>query len=98
MATYLMLFSFTQQGIERIKEIGARIEAAKKVIQQKGGKVQTFYAILGSEYDTLFILTAPSEEKVAEMALAIGMLGNVRTQTHRLFSEEEVGNIVTALP
>jgi uncharacterized protein with GYD domain len=98
MPTYLMLFSFTQQGIERIKQLSARGEAAKNLIRQMGGEVQSYYLILGSEFDTLFILKAPNDEKVAEMALAIAKLGNVRTRTHRLFNEEELGKITSALP
>jgi uncharacterized protein with GYD domain len=97
MAAYLMQFTFTQQGIERIKQLSARGEAAKKMISQMGGEVQSYYMILGSEFDTLFILKAPNDEKVAEMALAIAKLGNVRTRTHRLFDEEELGKITSAL-
>jgi uncharacterized protein with GYD domain len=98
MATYLMLFSFTQQGIEKIKQLGTRVEDARKAIRQMGGELKTFYTIMGSKYDTLFILTAPNDEKVAQMALAIAKLGNVRTQTHRLFSEEEINKITASLP
>lgn len=98
MATYLMLFSFTQQGIEKIKQLSVRGEAAKKMISQMGGEVQAYYMVMGSEFDTLFILKAPNEEMVAEMALAIAKLGNVRTRTHRLFNEEELGKITSALP
>ncbi|HKT11544.1 MAG TPA: GYD domain-containing protein [Terriglobia bacterium] len=98
MATYLMLFSFTQQGIEKIKQLSVRGEAAKKMISQMGGEVQAYYMVMGGEFDTLFILKAPNEEKVAEMALAIAKLGNVRTRTHRLFNEEELGKITSALP
>lgn len=98
MATYLMLFSFTQQGIEKIKESPARVEAAKRTIHQMGGEVQAFYGILGSQYDTMFIVKAPNDEKIAEMVLAIAMLGNVRTQTHRLFSEDEFSRIISSLP
>ena len=98
MPTYLMLFSFTQQGIEKIKQLSARGEAAKKTIRQMGGEVQAYYMVMGSEFDTLFVLKAPNEEKVAEMALAIAKLGNVRTRTHRLFNEEELGKITSALP
>lgn len=98
MATYLMQFIFTQQGIEKIKQLSARGEAAKKMIRQMGGEVQAYFMILGSEFDTLFILTAPSDEKVAEMALAIATVGNVRTRTHRLFNEEELRKITSALP
>ena len=98
MATYLMLFSFTQQGIEKIKQLPARGEGAKKLIRQMGGEVQAYYLIMGSEFDTLFVLQAPNDEKVAEMALAIALVGNVRTQTHRLFNEEEFGRITSSLP
>jgi uncharacterized protein with GYD domain len=98
MATYLILFSFTPQGIEKIKDLPARVKAAKDTIQKLGGETRSFYAILGSEYDTMFIVNAPSEEKIAEMALAIAKLGNVRTRTHRLFNEEEAGKITAALP
>ncbi|HUZ48019.1 MAG TPA: GYD domain-containing protein [Terriglobia bacterium] len=98
MATYLMLFSFTQHGIEKVKQLGERVESARKTIRQMGGELKSFYLILGSEFDTLFILTAPSDEKVAEMALSIAKLGNVRTQTHRLFSEDEAKKITAALP
>lgn len=98
MAAYFMQFTFTQQGIEKIKQLSARGEAAKKMIAKMGGKVQAYYMILGSEFDTLFILTAPNDEKVAEMALAIAKLGNVRTRTHRLFNEEELARITSSLP
>ena len=98
MATYLMLFSFTQQGIEKVKQLGERVEAARKAIRQMGGEVKSFYLILGSQFDTMVILTAPSDEKVAEMALAVAKLGYVRTETHRLFSEEEAKKITAALP
>ncbi len=98
MAAYLMQFTFTQQGIEKIKQLSARGEAAKEMIGQMGGKVQAYYMILGSEFDTLFIMTAPNDEKAAEMALAIAKLGNVRTRTLRLFNEEELSRITSSLP
>jgi uncharacterized protein with GYD domain len=98
MATYLMQFSFTQQGIETVKDLLARAEAAKNVIRQAGGEVQAYYALLGSQYDTMFVLNAPNEEKVAQMALGIARSGNVRTQTHRLFNEDEIKRIISSLP
>ncbi len=97
MATYLILFSFTQQGIETIKESPARVEAAKETIRRMGGEVHAFYGILGSQYDTMFIVKAPNDEKLAEMVLAVARLGNVRTQTHRLFSEDEFRRIISSL-
>ena len=97
MATYLMQFSFTQQGIEKIKDLLARAEAAKNVVREAGGEVQAYYALLGGEYDTMFILEAPNDEKVAQMSLAIARSGNVRTQTHRLFNGDEIKRIISSL-
>ncbi len=97
MRTYLVLFRFTQQGIEKIKESPARVEAAKETIRRMGGEVHAFYAILGSRYDTMFIVMAPNDEKLAEMVLTVAMSGNVRTQTHRLFREDEFRRIISSL-
>ena len=98
MATYLMTFSYTQQGIQKIKEGPAvsNREEGHSIIGRRGHKA--FYGILGAEYDTLFILEAPDAQAVGKMALAIGSQGNVHTSTHRLFSDEEFKKIITGLP
>jgi uncharacterized protein with GYD domain len=98
MATYMILFNFTQKGIKEIKDSPARVTAAKEVVRKMGGEVRAFYAILGSQYDTMFILDAPNDEKLGGMVLEIARLGYARTQTHRLFSEDEYGKIISSLP
>src|SRR5262245_6586551 len=98
MATYMILFNFTQKGIEEIKDSPARVNAAKESVRKMGGEVRAFYAILGSQYDTMFILDAPNDEMLGGMVLAIARLGYVRTQTHRLLNEGEYGKIVSSLP
>jgi uncharacterized protein with GYD domain len=98
MATYVMTFSFTQQGIQQVKDSPARVEAAKQIVQSMGGEVKSFYAILGAEYDTLFILEAPDDEAVTKMALGVSAQGNVRTSTHRAFAEEDFRRIISAMP
>ena len=99
MGTYIVLFGFTQQGIMNIKESPGRVEAAKKSCQAMGAKVKDFYAVMGmGQYDTLFILEAPDDETIAKAALAIGSLGNVHTDAHRAFAEDEYRRIIAALP
>src|SRR5262245_66469920 len=98
MATYMILFSFTEKGIKEIKDSPARVTSAKEIISKMGGEVRAFYAILGSQYDTMFILDAPNHEKLSGMVLAIARLGNVRTQTHRLSSEPEHGQTIPFAP
>ena len=97
MATYIMLFRYTQQGIENIKQGPARVDAAKQAAQALGAQVKEFYAVMG-RYDTVFVLDAPDDESVAQLALAIGSQGNVHTETLRAFTEEEYRKIIAALP
>jgi uncharacterized protein with GYD domain len=94
----MILFSLTQKGVKEIKDSPARITAAKEIIRKMGGEVRDFYAILGSQYDTMFILDAANDEKLGGMVLAIARLGYVRTQTHRLFNEDEYGKIISSDP
>lgn len=98
MATYLMTFSYTQQGMQNIKDSPSRVQAAKRTVQSLGGEIKAFYGVIGAEYDTMFILEAPDDEAVGKMALAIGSEGNVRSSTHRVFSEEEFKRIIAGLP
>lgn len=98
MPSYLMLFSFTTEGIKQIKESPARVEAAKQTVRSSGGEVKAFYGIVGSAHDTMFIVEAPDDEAVAKMFLAIASRGFVRTETHRLFTEDEYRKTIRSLP
>ncbi len=97
MATYINLLRFTQQGIENIKESPARVETARKTYEQLGAKVKDFYCVMG-QYDAVLIAEAPDDETMAKIQLALGSLGNVRSETLRAFTEDEYRRIVAALP
>ena len=45
MATYVTLATFTQKGIENIKEGPKRLEDAKKTFETMGAKIKDFYHI-----------------------------------------------------
>ena len=94
MATYIQHCSFTQQGIQNIKESPARLEAAKQALRAIGAEVKGFYLVMGAQYDALVIIEAPDDETIAKYALATGSLGNVRTETHRAFTEDEYRKII----
>lgn len=96
--TYIIFFGFTAQGIENIKQSPARVEAAKETVRAFGGEVKAFYGILGSDFDTIFIVEAPNDEAVSKMVLTIASSGNVRTQTHRLFTEQQYRRLISELP
>lgn len=97
MASYLVLFRFTEKGLESIKESPFRVEKAKGVFKELGANVKQFYALLGA-YDTMFVAEAPNDETIAKAAIAVASLGNVRTEVMRAFSEEEFRQIIAGLP
>ncbi len=97
MATYINLLRFTQRGIENIKESPARVESARKTYEQLGAKVKDFYCVMG-QYDAVLVAEAPDDETIAKIQLALGSLGNVRSETLRAFTEKEYRKIVADLP
>jgi uncharacterized protein with GYD domain len=96
MATYVSLVRYTEQGIRSIKESPARLDAAKKAFQAAGGEIKQFYLAMG-KYDIVIISEGPSDEVAAAMALGLASLGNVRTETMRVFPEAEFRKIVGSL-
>jgi len=97
MATYIILLRFTQQGIKNIKESPDRVDAAKQTFRAMGAEVKDFYSVMG-KYDTVLVIEAPDDETIAKLTLAIGSLGNVRTETLRAFTEDEYRKIIADLP
>jgi uncharacterized protein with GYD domain len=97
MAKYIVLFSFTDQGIREIKQSPDRVRSAKETFKKMGVEVQGFFLVLG-RYDTIFMVEAPDDESVARACLAEASKGNVHTETLRIFSEDEFHRIVDALP
>ncbi len=96
MATYVSLIRYTEQGIRNIKESPSRLDAAKKLFQSAGGELKQFYLAMG-KYDLVIIAEAPDDEAVARITLSLGALGNVRTETLRVFNEGEFRKIVGSL-
>ena len=97
MNTYITLLNFTQQGIEKIKESPARLDRAKVAIKAAGGELKAFYLAMG-RYDLVIIGEAPNDEAYAATILAIGSAGAVRTETLRVFTEEEYRKIIATIP
>ena len=97
MATYIILVSYTQKGIENIKESPARLDTVKKVFQAMGAELKEFYLTMG-QYDSVVVAEGPDDETAAKLSLAIGSTGAVRTETLRAFTEDEYRKIVAALP
>src|SRR3990167_9129446 len=96
MSTYIVLSSFTDQGIRNIKETTKRAEAVKELAKKFGITAKEFFWTLGS-YDVVVIFEAPNDESMTALGLAIGAAGNVRTQTLRAFSRQEMNGVLAKL-
>lgn len=97
MATYISLLSYTQKGIENIKEGPVRLDNAKKLFKSMGAELKEYYLVTG-RYDAVAISEAPDDETVAKLALSIASTGAIRTETLRAYPEENYRKIISALP
>lgn len=88
MATYVMLLSFTEKGVQSIKESPSRSAAFRKEVQSAGGTVREIYWTLG-KYDGIAIFDAPNDETATALILTLEGRGNTKTQTLRAFDEKE---------
>ena len=93
MPTYIVLGQFTDQGIRNVKETTKRAQALKDMAKKFGATVNAVYWTLG-QYDIATIVDAPDDTSLNALLLSVGALGNVRTQTLRAFSADEMGPIL----
>jgi len=91
--TYIFLGTFTDQGIRNVKDTTKRVEALRAMAKKLKVTVKEAYWTLG-QYDVVTILEAPDEAAVTALGLSIGAQGNVRTQTLRAFTADEIGPIL----
>jgi uncharacterized protein with GYD domain len=96
MPTYVALANFTDQGIRNIKDSPDRLNAFEAMADKLGISIKSIHYTVGS-YDMVTVVEG-SEEAVTSGLLKLGSLGNIRTQTLRAFSPEEMKAIITKMP
>jgi len=96
MPHFVSLLRYTQQGIAKIKESPARLDAAKKAAEKAGGKIHSWHLTMG-QYDAVIISEFPNDEACAKFTLSVGALGNVTTETLKAFTEAEYRKIIGGL-
>ena len=94
MPTYVSLIHWTEQGIKNYKDTRKRLEDFTKLAESKGGKVRESLYTVG-EYDIVTVTEFPDDETATTALLEVGALGNVRTNTMRAFTAEEMGGIIS---
>ncbi len=93
MPTFISLFGWTDQGIRKVKDTAKRAEKFKASIQKAGGSVKNFYWTMG-RYDGVIVFEAPDDATAAAVMMSGCSLGNVRTETLRAFTENEIKGVI----
>src|SRR5262245_34893833 len=93
MAKFVVIAGFTDQGIRNVKETVSRAEAFKEMAKKSGVTVKDMYWTLG-QYDVIAICEAPDDEAATALSLSVCSRGNVRSQTLRAFSFDEMKTIL----
>jgi uncharacterized protein with GYD domain len=97
MATYVVLVTFTDQGVRHIRHTTERAKALVNAAASLEIKIKDIYWTMGA-YDAVYTAEAPDDESMTAFAASMGSLGNIRTQTLRAFSEGEMTRILAKLP
>ena len=95
MPTFVSLVNLTDQGIQNIKESPQRFEAFEAMAEKMGIKVKSYYYTQG-QYDMVTILES-SDEAMMVSLLKLVSLGNVRMQTMRAYSVDEMKGFISKM-
>lgn len=96
MATFIMLGNFTEQGIRTVQDTTKRADAFKEQTKNAGVTLRDVYWTLGS-YDIVAICEADDDASAAAALMKLASQGNVRTQTLRAFSRDEMQNVLSKM-
>ncbi|MEX3956118.1 GYD domain-containing protein [Trinickia sp. EG282A] len=96
MATYIVLAQFTDQGIRNIKNSPQRASQVAEMAKGFGCEMKEVFWTLG-QYDIVAVIDAPDDESFTTFGLALGSAGNVRTQSLRAFTKNELASMIGKL-
>jgi uncharacterized protein with GYD domain len=96
MPTYIALIKYTQQGIGKVKDSPARLDAGREKFKQLGVQIKETYLTMG-RYDLVQVVEAPDDETYARVTLELGSQGNVQTETLKAFTEDQFRKIVGSI-
>ena len=96
MKTYVVLVNLTDQGIRNAKDTVKRADALKEMAKKFGVTIKEFFWTQG-QYDIVTITEAPDEVSGTALNMSLCALGNVRTQTLRAFSADEMKQVIAKM-
>jgi uncharacterized protein with GYD domain len=96
MATFVVLANFSDQGIKTVKQSVERADAFRQMAAKAGANVKEIYWTLGSR-DIVAICEAPDDETATALSLSVASRGNVRSETLRAFTLDEMKKVLAKM-
>ena len=96
MPTYIAFGDWTDQGVRAIAESPQRLGAAKRQLEEMGGRFVAFWMTMG-EHDMVLVYETPDDAVAARFTLVLNGLGSVRTKTTKAFPEAAYREIMASL-
>ena len=96
MSHYVILWSWSEQGIEKIKQSPNRADHFKQVCNNNGVKINGIYYTFG-QYDVVTIVEAPDDTILISTLLSLETDGAAKSTTLKAFTYEEAKKIIESL-
>ena len=96
MSHYVLLCTYTDQGIRKIKDVPKRRAEAQEIGKKLGVEVKTGFSAMGA-YDLILHVEAPSDDALSKWALSIASRGNIRTNTIKVYPAAEFDTIIAGI-
>ena len=96
MPKYLALFSYTADAKAAMIESPAdREPAVRTVLESVGATLEVMYWMFG-KHDGVAVVDAPDSVTMAGISAAISSTGTITSETHELFTADDVHRILDA--
>jgi uncharacterized protein with GYD domain len=94
---FIVSINWTEQGIRNIKDWPKRAQAARDLGKKVGVDLKQVFLTTG-EHDMVALVETANGDNMAKFAMAMGMVGNIRTKTARAWPEAEFVKMLGELP
>jgi uncharacterized protein with GYD domain len=94
---FIVSINWTEQGIRTIKDWPKRVQAARDLGKKVGVEIKQIFLTTG-EHDMVALVETANADNIAKFAMAMGMVGNIRTKTARAWPEAEFVKLLGELP
>jgi uncharacterized protein with GYD domain len=93
MPSYVILMTWTDQGVMADRDTIRRREHGDAVAEKHGARIEQVYWTMG-HYDIVTVIEAPDDESVTAMMLELTAEGNIKTSTLRAFDHDQMQAII----